>query len=303
VNESLIKYLAGLLDADGSLSFSFKEDKVNRPGQHFISLALRLASSSAVDTKGFIPSLTDLTQMGYISVYKEKFVTWVVSKRADIEMLLPRVIKHMVIKAQHWQWLLETWRNLRADGATVSDDQRNALALASKESRRTRVGPLKPKNHPTWAWLAGYLDGDGWYSYRRHRNGPGMSWHLRVGAVAHVNDVSVLEFIQRSFGGIIADHNPDGSNKVWNRSIGHRNRSFALSFLPNLAKHSRLKRHKIDAIIHHHQQRLSVPGTKRTFCQVDNCGLPSHGHGMCKLHYVRDYRRCKRQSEPLPIGV
>jgi hypothetical protein len=58
----------------------------------------------------------------------------------------------------------------------------------------------------------------------------------------------------------VANHNKDGSNKYWRRGLGQPNRSFALRFLPNLAKHSRLKRHKIDAIIHHHQQRLSVPG-------------------------------------------
>lgn len=294
MNETLIKYLAGLLDADGSLSFNFKIDQ-NRQGRFFVGLSLRLTSSDAVDLKGFVNSLPEMTAMGSASRSgkNKQFCTWDVSKRSDVEMLVPRLTKHMVIKAQHWNWLLEQWRELRKDGNTVSIEQREALAAASKESRKTRVGPLKPKNHPTWAWLAGYLDGDGWYVYRREYAKTIGYWQyaMSVGAVAHISDASVLEFLQKSFGGVIRDHSKGNPNlKTWYRSLGYQNRSFALGFLPNLAKHSRLKRHKIDAIIHHHQQRLSVPGADRNYCQIDDCGKPAVGHKMCRLHYVRWYR-------------
>lgn len=258
MNETLVKYLAGLLDADGSLSFSFKED-TNRPGTFFVGLRISLAASNTVDKEGFVLSLTEQTGMGTTHIYKDQFMAWVVQKRADLEMLLPRLIKHMVIKAQHWQWLLETWRELRVNSKTVSLMQCNNLKAASKHSRATKAGPLKPKNAPSWAWLAGYLDGDGWYSYRKHHG----SWHIRTGAVAHINDVCVLQFLHKAFGGHIRNHNQDGSNQVWERSLGYQNRDFALSFLPKIAKHSRLKKHKILQIIHHHQQRLSVPGPKR----------------------------------------
>lgn len=300
MNESLVKYLAGLLDADGSLSLTFRHDQ-NREGRYFVGLQMRLASSVAVDTNSFIETLPTETGMGGVNRYgdQQQFKTWAVGKRAELEMLLPRLIKHMTIKAKHWQWLLETWRNLRADTSTVSEDQRAALSEASKQSRKTRVGPLKAKNHPTWAWLAGYLDGDGWYIYRQHyaKTIGYHQWTMSVGAVAHLNDVSVLEFLQRSFGGTVRDHNKGSAIKVWKRSLGYQNRSFALDFLPNLAKHSRLKRHKIEAIIHHHQQRLSVPGCERRFCTIDGCETRAHGHGLCQRHYLQDRRRSKRQSE------
>lgn len=294
MNETLIKYLAGLLDADGSLSFSFASDE-NRPGRFFVRLSLRLTASDVVDLKGFVNSLPELTGMGTTSRYgnNDKFCVWAVSKRADLEMLIPRLTKHMVIKARHWQWLLGQWRELRQDSNTVTTEQREALTAASKESRKTRVGPLKPKNHPTWAWLAGYLDGDGWYAYRRNYDKTRGYWQysISVGAAAHDDDASVLDFLQRSFGGIIREHSKESTHlKVWYRSLGYQNRSFALRFLPHLAKHSRLKRHKIDAIIHHHQQRLTVPGVDRTYCEIDGCGKPSVGHKMCRLHYVRWYR-------------
>ena len=257
MNESLVKYLAGLLDADGSLSFAFKED-VNRAGLCFLGLHLRLASSTAVDGVGFIDTLPAETGMGGVSYSGEKrqFKTWTVSRRADLEMLLPRLTKHMVIKAKHWQWMLETWRDMRADNKVLTVEEREALGKASKESRVSRVGPLRPKNHPTWAWTAGYLDGDGCYYYRHH----GGQWVMKLSASAHVNDAEVLRFLENSFGGTIRDQSE--TVRLWVRSLGYHNRSFALGFLPNVAKHSRMKRHKIDAIIHHHRQRLSVPGVK-----------------------------------------
>jgi hypothetical protein len=259
MNETLIKYLAGLLDADGSLSFAFKACP-NTPGRCFVGLHLRLSSSEEVDRNGFVDGLPALTGMGgfYRSGQRAQFKTWLVAKRADLEMILPRLIKHMVIKGKHWNWLLQMWRDLRVDSKSVSDAERAELTETSKNSRRANVGPLKPKNHPTWAWVAGYLDGDGTYAYRLN---PGTkSWVINVSAVAHINDIHVLEFLQNAFGGHIYGQGQAEDVKIWRRPMGYQNRSFALSFLPNMTKHSRLKRHKIEAIIHHHRQRLSVQG-------------------------------------------
>lgn len=256
MNESLVKYLAGLLDADGSLSFAFRADS-NKENRFFPSLFLRLASSSAVDKDGFVPALPELTGMGTYCVTgsKGQFRTWTVVRRADLEMLLPRLVKHMVIKARHWAWLLEMWRGHRGTGC--SGEVRETLSKASKESRINRRGPIHPKNHPTWAWLAGYLDGDGWYRYR-YDAPPQNYWSMSVGAVAHVNDAHVFDFLVKAFGGSIREHGQSDDVKVWVRNLGVKDASFALRFLPNLSKHSRLKRHKINQMIHHHRQRLSA---------------------------------------------
>lgn len=291
MNESLVKYLAGLLDADGSLSFAFKHDQ-NRVGRYFVRLRLGLTASDAVDHNGFVESLPELTGMGSVSRYgkSNQFAAWNVTKRTDLETFIPRLTKHMCIKAKHWTWLLNMWRDLRSEGKTVSVEERNVLSEASKESRRNNSGPLKPKNHPTWCWLAGYLDGDGCYRYKNYSNDRRKQWAMSVSAVAHVNDICVLEFLHKSFGGRIEGQGQSDNVKIWIRSLGHNNRDFALSFLPNVAKHSQLKRPKIDAMIHHHQQRLSVPGKARTFCTIDDCGKPSVGFNKCRLHYDRWWR-------------
>jgi hypothetical protein len=300
VNESLVKYLAGLLDADGSLSFQFvNKDESN---SYRVSLLIYLCASEGIDKNGFVKDLPNLTGFGGASAIQPKELVicgkpskqrytvnvWQVSRRADLEMLLPRLIKHMVIKAKHWQWLLDVWREKRGDRVTA--EAKEALVAASKESRRTNVGPIKPKNHPTWAWLAGYLDGDGSYVYssKTRQNGWAL-WKIAVSAVAHVNDRYVLDFLRQSFGGeIYPDHRSPALH--WRRMLGYQNRSFAEQFLPKLAKHSRFKRDKIDAILHHHRQRLSIPGPERQFCGIEGCDRRVHGDGLCRLHRDRKKR-------------
>lgn len=255
MNESLVKYLAGLLDADGSLSFECHrgyDDKVR------ISLKLHLVSTETIDRDGFVASLPQLTGFGSVNRYKDRYNQWYVGHRADLEMLMPRLIKHSVIKAKHWQWLLDFWREFRSQAKgqkCLSEDQWQALRAAAHESRRTNVGPIKPKNHPTWAWLAGYLDGDGCFSFRTSKNN-----NMRLSVTAHVTDASVLEFLQKSFGGTIKNNSRSDDLKVWWRGLGPSHTSFALEFLPKLVKHSRFKKHKIEQMIHfhNHRQRLSV---------------------------------------------
>jgi hypothetical protein len=255
MNESLVKYLAGLLDADGSLSFECHrgyDDRVR------ISLKLHLVAVESMDRHGFIASLPTLTGFGSINQYalgNAQVVQWFVGHRADLEMLLPRLIKHMVIKARHWQWLLDYWRDYRSQAKgqkSLSEAEWQALSAASRESRKN-VGPIKPKNHPTWAWLAGYLDGDGCFSFRTSRN-----HNMRLSVSAHVTDLSVLEFLQNSFGGTIKPNSAKPQIKVWWRGLGPSHASFVLRFLPQLVKHSRFKKHKIEQMIHFHRQRLSV---------------------------------------------
>lgn len=254
MNESLVKYLAGLLDADGSLSL---EHHIGYDGRVRISLNLHLSSSDTVDRHGFVASLPDLTGMGRYNRYHDKYNQWFVGHRADLEMLLPRLIKHLVIKGKHWQWLLDFWRDWRSQAKgqkSMSMQEWESLQQTARESRITRVGPVRSKNHPTWAWVAGYLDGDGCYSLRTKRDK-----HIRISVTAHVNDVCGLEFLQKAFGGTIVTDSRSNNIKIWWRGLGPRDASFALRFLPKVVNHSRLKKHKIEQVIGFHRQRLSVP--------------------------------------------
>jgi len=286
MNESLVKYLSGLLDADGCLSFNFRKSK-SHPGRYHVGLRLVLSAAHSVDRNGFVPSLPELTGMGTAcQIPPNKSVTaWTVARRSHLEMLLPRIIKHMVIKAKHWNWLLAEWRQYRGQeyGKNgISEAEREILSEKVRSSRQN-VGPLKPKNHPTWAWLAGYLDGDGYYTLRVQSG----KTHVRVGVCAHVNDASVLEFIFQAFGGQVRHYQKKQNLKFWDRNLGSSQTSFALRFLPNLAKHSKLKRCKIDNMIRWHRQRLR---DSSTVCSRKWCNKKIRSKGLCQLHYNRSMK-------------
>jgi len=261
MNETLVKYLAGLLDADGCLSFTFRRDKRDKSKYH-LGLRCYLGASDTVDISGFIPSLPEQTGLGSVYKHTDKHYVWQTQKANELERLLPRVMKHMVIKAKHWNWMYEIWRanKQRSYGESyITEDEMEQLKAASKTSRSVNAGPLKPKKHPTWAWVSGYLDGDGWYL---HRNPSKHRYGMHVGATAHKNDKVGLELLLKAFGGKIKVHNQSDNVLIWERSLSNANRSFALRFLPKVAKHSKLKRHKIEIMIYHHQQRLSASTSK-----------------------------------------
>ena len=112
--ETEIKYLAGLLDADGSLSFKFCETPT---GATYLYLVLGLTASEKIDRHGYITSLGERAGRVCKIVYDKETYSdankWNVQSRADLNQLLPRLLKHMVIKARHWQFLFDTFTQLK----------------------------------------------------------------------------------------------------------------------------------------------------------------------------------------------
>lgn len=254
--ETQIKYLAGLIDADGSLMFHFRkyEDKYN------VTLKLVLQQSLSIDHEGkYIKSLSEY--MGFnqeidLSSQKDTWSDanrWTVNSQADLNMLIPRLTKHMVIKAKHFQRLHEKYNTLF--GKSVTELEMNELKEFSIDSRKD-TGPLKPKKHPTWAWVAGYLDGDGCYYMRNRKKNWGVSTELLVRAVAHDNDIQSLELLKKAFGGNFKKNEYENTH-YWTRNLGNSDATFAKHFLTKMHFHSNLKRHKIEQMLHYHSQRLN----------------------------------------------
>jgi len=240
MNESEVKYLAGLLDADGSLSFKFCKTQT---GNTYCYLVLAITAVSHIDRKGYLLSLEKYG--GKTIEYKNNAgntaFKWQVQDRATLNKFLPRVLKHMVIKAKHWDTIFAAYTDLKGQDVT---DKVEMLKALSTESRKN-VGPLKAKNHPTWAWVAGYLDGDGCYTFAK-RGEYGRTMH--VGAIAHVDDVVALELLQKAFGGSLYEPQPDNT-RLWRRGLGKTQKSFAIPFLRKVHRHSRLKGHKIERML------------------------------------------------------
>lgn len=239
INETEVKYLAGLLDADGYFGFEFRNNRV------FYSLILSAATS--IDRFGYVLSLPERTGFGSSHVKSQRIETWApitawkVTRARDIEMLLPRLVKHLVIKGAHAQRLFDLWQAAR--GQDLSELEIEQLKAASKASRNL-AGPLKPRKHPSWAWVAGYLDGDGSYMNKK------SSGQLLVQATAHVNDRVSLDLLHKAFGGHITTRGKNGEHILdWRHGFGKTQTAFAKKFLGKMVQHSRLKKHKIEEIL------------------------------------------------------
>lgn len=255
--ETQIKYLSGLIDADGSLMFHFRHYK---DGVYNVTLKLVLQQSLSIDRNGgFINSLSDycgFVQEVEVSKDNPKWSNanrWTVNNHPDLNMLLPRLTKHMVIKAKHFQRLLDKYNSLH--GKSVNEIEMSELKKFSEESRLD-TGPLKPKKHPTWAWVAGYVDGDGCYYMRNRKKNWGVATELLVKVVAQDSDIVSLELLHKAFGGNLRKNEYENTHH-WTRNLGNADRSFAIGFLRKMHMHSQLKKHKIETLLHHHLQRLS----------------------------------------------
>lgn len=240
MNESEVKYLSGLFDADGSISFLFRKHN----DVSYLSLCLQIAQKDKPLLESF--------GIGNITTSSHGYSALRVTTRNELEKLIPRLAKHSIIKGKHLVRMLDKYREYRSKSLT--DTEVEQLRTYAKVSRKD-PGPVKAKNYPTWAWLAGYLDGDGWYRMREDKAQNYMS--MSVGAVAHPDDAEhSLKLIQKQFKGSIRPHGQSNA-LVWNRNLGVSDSSFALEFLRKLVRHARLKKHKIEQMIHHHSQRLN----------------------------------------------
>jgi len=246
VNESLVKYLAGLLDADGSLSFKF--NPIN--GGYRVGLEMNLTAAESVDRDGkFVKSLPNITGFGSVTTRQRENWSpvneWRIYSARDFNMLLPRVVKHMVIKGKHWENLYKYYSSLKGEVLSEMDVVR--LKEISKNSRKFS-GPIKPKNHPTWAWIAGYIDGDGSLSFKDHPSGHGKK--LQVSVISHKDDSIGLSLLYKAFGGYLYNRGHDNCSE-WKHNLGVRDKSFAIKFLTKLVNHSKLKRYKIEQMLHY----------------------------------------------------
>jgi len=242
--ESLIKYLAGLCDADASLSFRFNKSSKGST----VCMILHLCAAESIDKDGkFIKSLPEITGFGNVTSRQRKHWSpineWQVQSRRDLNMLIPRLIKHMVIKGTHWNNLFEIYTRLK--GEVLCDFEVERLKMSSKLSRKD-ARPLKSKKHPTWAWTAGYIDGDGTLTFKNHPSGYGKK--IQVTAISHKGDRVGLDLLHKAFGGYIHDRSHDNCSE-WKRNLGVRDKSFALKFLGKLVNHLRLKKHKAEQML------------------------------------------------------
>lgn len=244
MNETDIKYLAGLLDADGSFFYNYTANRA------YLTIALDLTTGIDKDMKftNWLCQKLDVRP----NVHKRALnavgvdsIKIVISKRATIEMLVPRLLKYLVIKGSHLNRLYGKWAEVR--GRQLSDDEIRGLKEFTIESRKI-AEPIKPREWLPKAYVAGFIDGDGCYYMKK------SSGNYSVSTVSHVQDRVVTDLLYKQYGGRI--HYQEDWIR-WVHPLGRTNKSFAIKFLRDMYRHSRLKRHKIEMFLHYHSQRLT----------------------------------------------
>lgn len=244
MKETDIKYLAGLLDADGSFFFNYSANRA------YLTIALDLSTGIDKDCEytnwlckevGVKPSI----HKRELNAKDSMSIKIVISKRSAIETLVPRLIKYLVIKGGHLNRLYSKWQEVR--GRRLTDEEIEELKEFTKTSRK-EVGPVKAKEWLPKAYVAGFLDGDGCYIMKK------SSGTYNVNTISHLDDRIVADLLFKQYGGKLY-FQEDWIR--WRHPLGRTNKSFAIKFLRDMHRHSRLKRHKIEQFLHYHSQRLT----------------------------------------------
>jgi len=243
MKETDIKYLAGLLDADGSFFFNFSNNYV------YLTVALDLSNSIDKNFKYTDWLCKELGVKPCITKREDKWATQAkitISKRGSLETLVPRILKYLIIKGKHLETLFNKWKSIR--GVKLNNEVISELKEFVKTSRQN-VGPIRTKSWLPKAYVAGYIDGDGCYTFRK------KCGKYNVSTVSHENDRITQDLLLKQYGGVIRkDH--EGYIR-WSHTLGITQKSFAIPFLKDMVRHSRLKKYKIEMFLHHHSQRLN----------------------------------------------
>lgn len=245
-SEQLHKFVAGLFDADGHVSFDFCRNKI------------QIQSGISICDESLVNALKDYYNIGTVvkmRVEKEthnQCFRWIMRTK-DSKKFFNLIGKHLRIKGTHFNNLINIHNELQEE--VLEDKFIEELKEISIESRKNSKWLRYPK-HPSYSWVAGYLAGDGHFEYRiRNRDGGKKTTNIRVSSICHEDDKHVLYFLQSAFKGSVRK-TKEKPHYVWSRSLGRGNKQFALPFLLKLRLYMCLEKKyiTIDNMIKYHEQ-------------------------------------------------
>lgn len=184
------KYIAGFLDADGSIGVQFVAQS-RKP-----QLSITFAQNT--DQDEVLHRIHEETGVGSICIRTSNLNTRYSSltiRGKDANMLLNRISQYLVIKRHFASIAVDVCNRL------IEKDEIPKIREYLKIHRYLPSLPL-PK-HPTRGWTAGYLDGDGCISVSR-LTGLGMA-NLVLHVAGDARKIEGIQILQKAFGGKIYD--------------------------------------------------------------------------------------------------
>jgi len=235
-SEVVNKILAGYIDSDGTVSIHRNEGTLR------ISLTL---SQAAVNDPDFeiLRAFHKFYGLGTLHFRfsdvegESSRCDWKLSI-ADTIKLFNLLGKHLIVKGTLLRDCIKLYEENK--GKKLSDAEYEVICN-TRDTLRSSSGPLKRKKHPSWAWLAGYIAGDGHLCCRLNRKR--RKYDKKVDKyydmtynelyVVIVSDIrGPLDFLMEHLNGSV--YAVKDSYFQWKRSLGKGNLKFSEEFLSKL---------------------------------------------------------------------
>ena len=179
-----VKYVAGFVDADGSILVHVQKRDNNRYGLYpkvnigqltFRDHLLREIAEE-YDVPLYSREHADMTLIDLTGTKAERF--------------LQLIKKHLVVKDDLAEYVLNLPRE-------VSGEELKSIKKTIKFLRRK---DLSTKNHPSRKWMAGYIDGDGCFTGRVNSRGV-LTTRLTI--ASSCDALAGINLIKKAFGGSV----------------------------------------------------------------------------------------------------
>lgn len=194
------KYIAGLLDSDGCVTFKYLKNKVNRDVEGYYTAYAQITFTEAIGKSNTIP-LVQENIGGEIYIQKRANQSNKgFSGGKDLQTLHFQGTKAVSIANRIRQYVCAKrgLLDLACEFNTKSVE-REAFANRVKEVRAT--GQYIP-NYPTRKWMCGYLDGNGAITGRLATSG---LFYPMLTCSAWDKDIQLLELMKKQFGGSVCN--------------------------------------------------------------------------------------------------
>jgi len=231
-NEGVNKYTAGLFDGDGTIY-------VRKDYRGKLRLTMEICGDARVKkVEDTILFLFDHYGFGRIDRKSSGMIYWVIEGNKCVS-LFNRIKKHLVIKGIHGERVINLWYQVR-NGRTPNY---KAIKRWLSISRRN-TGPIKPKKHFNWAWLAGYIDSDGYIGYKNS---------IYTGIRFSCNkdkDHEAIKLISNSTGRTYR-YSPSDNTYRLDIHMSKDTKATAQKYLVKLLPHLRIKKWQAEQLLHY----------------------------------------------------
>lgn len=231
-SEVINKILAGYIDADGNIG-------IKKNGKYY-QLYIIL-SQAAINDPDFeiLRAFHKFYNLGSLifrfskNPKESSRCDWRLGTK-DTFKLINLIEKHLVVKGKEFREISMIYSNYAC--TQILDNEFEIIKDLVKKARKLE-GPIKKKKHPSWAWLSGYIAGDGHLCCRLERKRRKFDkktnkyydmTYNELYIVITGNKEEPFKFLKEHFKGSIYNK---GTYFQWRRSLGKGHLNFSENFL------------------------------------------------------------------------